>query len=133
MQLIAAATFAAAFLLVALETGAVRLAWVVTAAVGLTATAFVYSTEIYPEVPAALCVVLALLVLRREQPGVREAVLLTAILSALLWFGMKYAPVGAVLGLFFLLRSDRRTALAFLAVSGTSALLYAWWHLHVFG
>ncbi|HLF78701.1 MAG TPA: hypothetical protein VJB57_14560, partial [Dehalococcoidia bacterium] len=67
LLLIAALTFALAYVLVTLESGQALLSWLVTAAVALSATAFVYSTEVYPEVPAALCIVLSLLVLRRER------------------------------------------------------------------
>src|SRR5690606_34331834 len=54
LMLLSALTFALAYVFVARETGLPLLSWLVTAAVGLSATAFVYSTEIYPEMPAAL-------------------------------------------------------------------------------
>ena len=62
--------------------------------VGLSATAFIYSTEIYPEFPGALLLVLSLLVVTRERTmSVADGLLLAAILTAMCWLGIKYAPL----------------------------------------
>ena len=95
MLLMAAATIALSFVLTDRLIGQRTLSWVITLGVGLTATAFIYSSEIYPEFPAALALVLSLLlVTQRKQLGVADGLLLTAILTVLCWLGIKYAPIG---------------------------------------
>ena len=71
LQLLAALTFALTYVWVARQTGETRWSAWATLAVALSATPFVYATEIYPEVPAALALVAALLVLARDEraPG----------------------------------------------------------------
>lgn len=131
LLLIAAATFALAFVLAARETGAPRAAWLITAAAGLAAPAFVYSTEIYPEIPAAFCVVVALLLLRSRRPA--TPLLLACVLTALAWLGMKYAPLAAVLAGAYLLRAPNRSRAALVVLGVASAGVYAWAHLAWFG
>jgi len=131
LLLIAAATFALAFVLAARETGAPRAAWWITAATGLAAPAFIYSTEIYPEMPAAFCVVVALLLLRGRPPG--TPLLLACVLTALAWLGMKYTPLAAVLAGAFLLGAPNRSRAALVVFGAASAALYAWAHLAWFG
>ena len=132
LLLIAALTFALAFILVSLETGSLGLSWLVTAAVGLSASAFVYSTEVYPELPAGLCLVLALLLLRRGAGGARAGIGLALLLSALAWLGMKYVPLAALVAVAFLVASDQRGRLVLLSLSAVSGALYVWFHLAVF-
>lgn len=133
LLLIAAATFALAFVLTVREVGHPRLAWVVTATVGLSAPAFVYATEIYPEVPAAACVVLSLLALRGLR-GVRQALVLVALATALTWLGLKYAPLGLVLAGAYLWQTDTPSERAwFLGAGAVSAALYVWAQLAWFG
>ena len=133
MLLLTAATFAIAFVLVAAETRALLVSWLATAAVALTATAFVYSTEIYPEVPAAMLLLLSLLLVRRARLGLAHGLLLAALLSTLAWFGMKYVPLGGLVGFYFLWRADRRGRAVFLAASTVSAIAYVWLHLALYG
>lgn len=132
LLLLTALTFALAFVLAALETGRTRIAWVASAVTGLTAPAFVYATEIYPEMPAALCLVGALLVLR-SQPGVARAVLLALVLSALAWLGTKYVVIGCVVAAFHLWGAGGRERVALLGLAGMSAAAYIGWHLAEFG
>lgn len=133
MLLLTAATFALAFVLVASETRAPLVSWLATAAVGMTATAFVYATEIYPEVPAALLLVLALLVVRRAHLGAGGGLALAGLLTLLAWFGMKYVPLGCLVGGYFLWRADGRGRAAFLGVSLLSGLTYVWLHFALYG
>ncbi len=139
LLVITAAAFALAFVLVARETRRPRLAWPVTLAVAITAPAFVYATEVYPEVPAAFCLVAALLLLprRRTESGARRDVFLgltmCAALSALAWLGMKYIPLGVVVAVAFLWQASWRGRIVFLGLSAMSAVFYAWFHLEVFG
>lgn len=133
LLLLAALTFTLTFLLVAAETRAPLLSWVATATVALSASAFVYATEIYPEVPAALVLVAALLVVRRAQLRLPHALGLAALLTVLAWLGVKYVPLAAIVGLAFVLRAPRSEGLAFAGASAASAALYVWGHLALFG
>jgi len=130
--LMAALTFTLAFVLTSLETGMLRLSWLVTAAVGLGGTAFVYSTEIYPEMPAAFCLIALLLLLRQSGKGAWTAVGFTLLLSALLWLGMKYAPLGLLVAGAYLLSSNAKGRLVFATLSAVSALFYVGFHYAVF-
>ena len=125
--------FALTYVLVALETHEVAMSWLVTIAVGLGATAFVYATEIYPEVPAGLCLVLALLVLRRGTFGRPDVVALAVLVTLLTWFGTKYAALGALLVLWGVMRAGRREGVLLLALCAMSGVVYAWSHLVTFG
>ena len=57
LLLMAAATMSLTFMLADRLTGQRTVSWAVSLGVGLTATAFIYSSEIYPEFPAALALV----------------------------------------------------------------------------
>jgi len=133
MLLTTALLFALTYALVARETQEAGMAWLATLAVGLTATAFVYATEIYPEVPAGLCVVLALLVLRRAVLDRPEVIALAVLVTLLAWLGTKYAALGALLALWTVVRADRRNMALFLVLCGASGVAYVWWHLATFG
>lgn len=133
MLLLTAATFALAFVLVALETRAVLVSWLATAAVGLTATAFVYSTEIYPEAPAALLLVLSLLLARRPRLGAWHGIVMAGLLTTLAWFGMKYVPLGCLVGAYFLWRAEGWGRATLVGVSVLSAAAYVWLHFAIYG
>ena len=134
LMVLGAATMALAFVLADRLTGRRVLSWVATLGVGLSATAFVYSTEIYPEFPGALALVLALLVATRERtPGIADGLLLAALLTAVCWLGIKYAPLSLLVAGFFLLRAGRDGRIALVAAGAASAGFYAWFHLHLFG
>ena len=134
MLLLAALTFALAYLLIAQITGASLLSWLATLAVSLTASAFIYSTEIYPEIPAALAMIISLIIVsRKDQLGPWRGLLLTLSLSAMVWMGIRYAPLALVVGCYFLLtaRSSGRAVL----VSGgfLSAAAFVLFHIETFG
>jgi hypothetical protein len=132
LLLMAALTFSLAFVLTSLETGRLWLSWLVTAVVGLGATAFVYSTEIYPEIPGALCLVASLLLLRSGSKGVWTAVAAALLLSGLLWLGMKYAPLGLLVAGAYLFALDAKSRAVFVALGAASAVIYVWFHYAVF-
>jgi len=134
LMLMAAATMGLAFVLADRLTGRRLICWLATLGIGLTATAFIYSTEIYPEFPAALALLVALLVAtRRERPGIYDALYLAAALTAMCWLGSKYAALALPVAGCFLLRANWPARIALTAVGGASAVLFAWFHLHVFG
>lgn len=136
MLLTAAATFALAYVLVVSEGGEEHragLTWLATLGVGLTATAVVYATELYPEVPAALCLILALLLLRRSTLEVRGAIGIALLVTALAWLGTKYIPLGALVALVALWRAYRPTRVWLTALCAASGAAYLVWHMAVFG
>lgn len=134
LMLMAAATMALAFLLAAQLTVRPTICWFVALGTGLTATAFIYATEIYPEFPAALALVIALLVAtRRSRPGIYDALCLAAALTAMCWLGSKYVALALPVAAYFLFHADRPARITLVAVGSVSAALFTWFHLHVFG
>jgi hypothetical protein len=133
LVLITALTFALAFVLTAKETGRPLLSWAVTALVALTATEFVYASEVYPEMPAALCIVLALLVLRSGRNDAVGGVVMAAPLVALAWLGEKYIPLGVTLAAFWLWQASNGGRMSFLGLSAVTGVIYVWFHLAFFG
>ena len=134
LLLLAAATLAMAFVLADRLTGHRLISWVVSLGVGLTATAFIYSTEIYPEFPAALALVVALLlVTRQHRLGMVDGLLLAGVLSIMCWLGTKYAPLALIVSTYFFLKADRLGRIALLVAGGASAAFFTWFHLLLFG
>ena len=134
LMLLGAATMAFGFVLAERLTCRRAMSWAVTLGVGLSATAFIYSTEIYPEFPAALALVLSLLVVTRERLlRAADGLLLTVLLSAMCWLGVKYAPLALLVAGYFLLKAGREGRTALLASGAASAGFYAWSHLTLFG
>ena len=134
LMLAAAGAMALAFVLTDRLTCRRAVSWAMALGVGLTATAFIYSTEVYPEFPAALALAVALLIATgRRQPSWPDALYLAAALSAMCWLGIKYAPLAVLVSSYFLLRSDRTGRIALVAAGSVSAGLFAWFHLQAFG
>ena len=134
LLVLAAATMALAFVLADRLTGRRALSWIATLGVGLSATAFIYSTEIYPEFPGALALVLSLLVVTRERiHGVADGLLLAALLTVMCWLGIKYAPLALLVAGYYLLKAGQDGQVALFAAGAVSAGFFAWFHLHLFG
>ena len=134
LMLIAAATFALAYVLAGRLTGRGGLSWLAALSVGVGAVAFIHSTEIYPEFPAALVLVLCLLLLAaRPRPGAWEAAGVAALLSAMCWLGIKYAPLALLVAAWLLMRADGRGRAVLLVLGVGSAAAYAWFHVETFG
>ncbi|HEX6988290.1 MAG TPA: hypothetical protein VF282_02385 [Bacillota bacterium] len=91
LLLLAALTFTLAYVLSVRLTGAPAAAWAAALGLGVTATPFVYATEIYPEVPAALVLLAALLRVIPADGGAPAAGARTALVPA----GARAAPVPA--------------------------------------
>ena len=134
LLLMAAAAMTFAFILADRLTGRRAVCWLVALGVGLTATAFIYSTEIYPEFPAALALIAGLLIaVHSERPGWRGALFLVITLTALCWLGAKYVALALPVSAYFLLRADWSGRMALAGLGSLSAALFIWFHLHVFG
>lgn len=110
--------------------------WVAVVVTGL-CTASVplapYGTQIYPEIPAALAVAVAVAALLGP-PRASTAVAVGAVCCALPWLGVKYVPVGALLAAWAavaLWRAGHHRAVAALAVgllvAGAGYLLVHRW------
>ena len=96
----------------------------------LSATSYIYSSEVYPEIPAGLVLVgVLLLATGPERPSVRRVAALVVLLSTLPWLGAKCAPLAALLALYALWRAGPRGRAVRLAGGGVSALAYAAFHL----
>jgi hypothetical protein len=132
LVLLAAATFACTYVLLVLVGARAAAAWVATAAVGLSATPFIYASEIYPEAPAALFLVLALITTVKGR-GWPMALALAACLSAMMWLGLKYAPIVLLLAAFFAWRATWPGRAVLLGAAIPSAAAYAAFHLAVYG
>ncbi|MGB5950940.1 MAG: hypothetical protein WBG57_00325 [Ornithinimicrobium sp.] len=128
----------------------------VAAVAGMSAPLAIYGHQVYPELPAALAVVVAVAaIIPRDAPGegsasiedsagdvqqrrrsmVRAVVLVLAI-SALPWLSIKYAPVAAALAVVALLRMRRdnpRLALGTLAALGVSGIAWSVAHQVLYG
>ena len=134
LLILAAATMSLAFVLADRLTGRRAVSWVATLGVGLTAIAFIHSSEIYPEFPAALALVLSLLVATRRHPlGIADGLLVVVLLSVMCWLGIKYAPLALLVSAYFLLKADRPGRVALVAAGVASTAFFAWFHLHLFG
>lgn len=113
----------------------VPLAGTVAAVAGTTTPLAVYGHQVYPELPAALAVVLAVgaILPRREgraPTGSRVLVRVLVIgvaISALPWLAVKYTPVAAALAVVALLRLRRESAPAAGALAGGLALSGVGW------
>jgi hypothetical protein len=132
LLIIAALTFSLTYLLIVRQTGEAVWSWAATLAVALSATAFIYATEVYPEVPAALTLVVSLHLLQ-ARPGRWRSLALAASLSAMVWLGVKYAPLAALVALWALWRMDPPVRSLFLAAGLISAAGFIWFHLRTFG
>ena len=134
LLLLAAATMALAFVLADRLTQRRAISWIVALGVGLTATAFIYSSEIYPEFPAALTLVLSLLLVTRQHPlGIADGLLMVVLLSVMCWLGTKYVPLALLVSGYFLLKADKAGRITLIGAGVASAGFFAWFHLHLFG
>jgi hypothetical protein len=105
-------------------------------AFGVTAPLSAYATQVYPELPAALAVTVAIALVtgRRTTAGL---VGFGLAVTALPWLGVKYAPVAAALVVVAvgMLVAERRgrTAVALVASLGAAGLVYLVAHRMLYG
>jgi hypothetical protein len=112
------------------------LAGAVVLAFSLAAPLVVYGAQVYPELPAALAVTVAVAAATGPMRA-RGVGLLGLAVVALPWLSVKYAPIAAVLVVTGFVGLARRHAFgaaaglaAALALAGTA---FAWFHLAVYG
>ncbi len=113
-----------------------RVAAVVVSGASIVPPLVAYGTQLYPELPGALVVLVAVAALT-GRPGRRTTLAWVAALVVLPWFSVKYLPVGAALaaiGVLDLWRAGARRALAVaLAVLAVAGVAYLVVHQHVYG
>ena len=107
---------------------------VATVILGVSAPIFIFATQIYPEMPAALLVVVGLIILTRSRrPGTLATLLVSMAVMGLLWLGVKYAPVAAVLAGLTFLRANRPSKALLGGVLAAGGAFYLWFHLSTYG
>ncbi|HEV2087073.1 MAG TPA: hypothetical protein VGR21_02055, partial [Cryptosporangiaceae bacterium] len=113
--------------------------WPAATGLGLAAASAplaVYGQQLYPELPAALVVITAVAA-STGAPDRRHLILLGAMVTALPWLSVKYAPVAVVLGALGIWRwwraGRRRSAGAFAGALGLLAAAYLGLHRLIWG
>ena len=133
MVLTASFTWSLAFLLSARVSKSLLVGAVGTLVVGLSSTAIIYGSEIYPEMPAALVILICLLYTRERQVRSFLGVMpLVVLISLLPWLGTKYAILGVVLACYALSRLQRRQQYQLVSMLLLSGIYYVWFHLTTF-
>lgn len=94
---------------------------------------FVYATQIYPEMPAALLIALVVWRLLGAAIGPRSAIVIALALVALMWLGVKYAALVASLALLAGWRSDRAARAWLAGIGVVGGLQYLAFHVATFG
>jgi hypothetical protein len=101
--------------------------------VGVSAPIFVYATQVYPEVPAALCVVLLVMLIRSQSRYALRGVAAALLLGALLWLGVKYAPLAACFGFLVCIRLNIAGRVVLVATLLPLGGHYAAFHWQTYG
>jgi len=111
-----------------------RVAFPVVGAFACTAPLATYATQLYPEIPAALAVMIAASVLTGVLDR-RRITVVTLAVAALPWLSIKYAPVAACLAGITLwrLRDRRPLAGGVVAALGVAGAVYLLTHLAIYG
>ena len=94
-----------------------------------------YATQVYPEMPAALCLVLGLAAVTGPSGRCGRAAALCAVI-ALPWLSVKYVPVAAVIAGALVVRAwprSRRRAAADIVVLAVAGIAYLVIHRRVYG
>lgn len=95
-----------------------------------------YGTQVYPEMPAALCLITGIGILTSPTISRRGLMGLALTVSALPWLSVKYVPVAGVLVIFALVKNfkkDRKNSIAFGVVLLFSGLIYLIVHQKIYG
>jgi len=134
MALLAVAMLAIVFLVARRLTGRSDASLVAAAGLAISAPVFVYATQIYPEMPAALVIAgMIWLVFNDQMRWFPRVTLLAVGLIALPWLGAKYALIGAVVAPFVLFRLGRWGAALLIALLLIGGAHYVWFHLSRYG
>lgn len=135
---IVAATTAAATVLLAVRRYEVdaRVGGLVTMSFFVAAPFTAYGTQIYPAMPAALCVVVGLYALTGTNDW-RHRLLVVTVVVLLPWFAVKFVPISGVLAAGLLWRNraagHRRHGAVTAAMLGLAAVVYVVVHQRIYG
>lgn len=125
---------------------AVLIVWVARHRLGVSmATAFVvagvftlapplaiYSTQVYPELPAALALLTGFAAVAGPFER-RSRIVFAAAVIALPWLAVKYIPVAAVLALAGVIKAGKGSRLVLVGVFSMAGLIYVLGHLAIYG
>lgn len=92
----------------------------------------IYSTQVYPELPAALALLAGFGAVTGSFERRGRVVLAVAVI-ALPWLAVKYIPVAAVLAIAGLVKAGKGRRLGLIAVFSTAGLIYVLGHLAIYG
>ncbi|MEM8922549.1 MAG: hypothetical protein AAGD35_03535 [Actinomycetota bacterium] len=98
-----------------------------------------YGTQVYPELPAALAVVIGVIALTGDRRTTAANLVAILAIVALPWLAVKYVPVAAVLGIALLFPyrrlhgDDRRTVALITGVLALSGVIYLVVHQRIYG
>ncbi len=107
-------------------------AYVVAAVFALAPPLAIYSTQVYPELPAALAVLAGFAAVTGPFERRGRIVFAVAVI-AIPWLAVKYIPVAAVLALAGLSKAGKGTRLALIGVFSAAGLIYVLGHLAIYG
>jgi hypothetical protein len=133
LAFIGGAVIGAAYLLARKTVGTRWLSLLAAVLVGASAPVFVYASQIYPEMPAALLVTLVVLLGIGRNGSAMHGALTGLLLIGLLWLGAKYAPLAACLGGLSALQLSANGRAALVGTIATLGLPYLLFHVHVYG
>ncbi len=107
-------------------------AYVVAGVFTLAPPLAMYSTQVYPELPAALAVLAGFAAVTGPFERRGRIVFAVAVI-ALPWLAVKYIPVAAVLAIAGLIKAGKGTRLSLIGVFSAAGLIYVLGHLAIYG
>lgn len=107
-------------------------AFVVAGVFALAPPLAMYSTQVYPELPAALALLAGFAAVTGPFERRGRVVFAMAVIT-LPWLAVKYIPVAGVLALAGLIKAGKRARLALIGVFSTAGLIYVLGHLAIYG
>ncbi|MFP3881265.1 MAG: hypothetical protein ACLFWH_02975 [Actinomycetota bacterium] len=108
------------------------IAYVIAGVFALAPPLAIYSTQVYPELPAALAVLAGFAAVTGPFERRGRIVFALAVI-ALPWLAVKYVPIAAVLAIAGLIKAGRGTRLALIGVFSVAGLTYVLGHLAIYG
>jgi hypothetical protein len=109
-----------------------RTAFVVVALCALAPPLAIYSTQVYPEIPAALALLTGLTAILGPSSRTGRVVFVIAVV-ALPWLAIKYVPVAAVLAVAGLVRAGKGHRVRLGGLLAAAAVLYVVGHVAIYG
>ncbi len=95
-----------------------------------------YGTQIYPEMPAALCVIIGIGIITSSAISRLGLIGLVIVINSLPWLSVKYVPIAAAVAIFALIKifkSNRQESIFLGFFLAASALIYLIIHQKIYG